>query len=71
MNNLLEGKAHERTQKKPSNCLPTQVHFINEETDIQSNSLGKNPLPTTQEKTLHMAMPDGQHQNQIDYTLCH
>ena len=26
----------------------------------------KHPLPTTQEKTL----PDGQHQNQIDYILC-
>ena len=27
----------------------------------------KHPLPTTQEKTLHM---DGQQQNQIDYILC-
>ena len=27
-------------------------------------------LPTTQEKTLHMASPDGQHWNQIDYILC-
>ena len=30
----------------------------------------KHPLPTTQEKTLHMTSPDGQHQNQIDYILC-
>ena len=30
----------------------------------------KQPLPTTQEKTLHMTSPDGQHQNQIDYILC-
>ena len=30
----------------------------------------KHPLPTTQEKTLHMESPDGQHQNQIDYILC-
>ena len=28
----------------------------------------KHPLPTTQEKTLHI--PDGQHRNQIDYILC-
>ena len=27
-------------------------------------------IPTTQEKTLHMESPDGQHQNQIDYILC-
>ena len=27
-------------------------------------------LPTTQEKTLHMTSPDGQHRNQIDYILC-
>ena len=26
--------------------------------------------PTTQEKTLHMDIPDGQYQNQIDYILC-
>ena len=30
----------------------------------------KHPLPTTQEKTLHMKSPDGQHWNQIDYILC-
>ena len=30
----------------------------------------KHPLPTTQEKTLHMESPDGQHRNQIDYILC-
>ena len=30
----------------------------------------KHPLPTTQEKTLHMTLPDGQHRNQIDYILC-
>ena len=31
----------------------------------------KHPLPTTQEKTLHVdILPDGQHQNQIDYILC-
>ena len=30
----------------------------------------KHPLPTTQEKTLHMTSPDGQHRNQIDYILC-
>ena len=30
----------------------------------------KQPLPTTQEKTLHMDVPDGQHRNQIDYILC-
>ena len=30
----------------------------------------KHPLPTTQEKTLHIDTPDGQHQNQIDYIHC-
>ena len=31
----------------------------------------KHPLPTTQEKTLHMDItPDDQHRNQIDYILC-
>ena len=30
----------------------------------------KNPLLTTQEKTLTWTSPDGQHQNQIDYILC-
>ena len=30
----------------------------------------KHPLPTTQEKTLHMDITDGWHQNQIDYILC-
>ena len=30
----------------------------------------KHPLPTTQEKTLHMDISDGQHRNQIDYILC-
>ena len=30
----------------------------------------KHPLPTTQEKTLHMDTPYGQHQNQIAYILC-
>ena len=30
----------------------------------------KHPLPTTQENTLHMDIPDGQHQNQIVYILC-
>ena len=30
----------------------------------------KHPLPTAQEKTLHMELPDGQNQNQIDYILC-
>ena len=30
----------------------------------------KHPLPTTQEMTLHMESPDGQHWNQIDYSLC-
>ena len=29
----------------------------------------KHPLPKTQEKTLHLTSPDGQHQNQIDYIL--
>ena len=29
----------------------------------------KHPLPTTQEKTLHMTSPGGQYQNQIDYFL--
>ena len=29
----------------------------------------KHPLPTTQEKTLHMDITDGQHQNQINYIL--
>ena len=28
------------------------------------------PLPATQEKTLHMDIRDGQHQNHIDYILC-
>ena len=30
----------------------------------------KHFLPTTQEKTLHMDITDGQHRNQIDYILC-
>ena len=30
----------------------------------------KHPLPTTQEKTLHMDITDGQYRNQIDYVLC-
>ena len=30
----------------------------------------KHPLPTTQEKTLHTDISDGQHRNQIDYILC-
>ena len=30
----------------------------------------KQPLPTTQEKTLSWASPDGQHWYQIDYILC-
>ena len=30
----------------------------------------KHPLPTTQEKTLHMDITDGQYWNQIDYILC-
>ena len=33
----------------------------------------KHPLPTTEEKTLHMDsthIPDGQYRNQIDYILC-
>ena len=30
----------------------------------------KHLLPTTQEKTLHITSPDGQHRNQIDYILC-
>ena len=30
----------------------------------------KHPLPKTQEKTLHMDTPYGQHWNQIDYILC-
>ena len=30
----------------------------------------KHPLPSAQEKTLHMDITDGQYQNQIDYILC-
>ena len=30
----------------------------------------KQPLPITQEKTLHMDITDGQHRNQTDYILC-
>ena len=30
----------------------------------------KHPLPTTQEKTLHMDITNGQHRNQTDYILC-
>ena len=30
----------------------------------------KHPLPTTQKTTLHIAIIDGQYQNQIDYILC-
>ena len=30
----------------------------------------KHPLPTTQEKTLHMTSPDGQYRKQTDYILC-
>ena len=29
----------------------------------------KHPLPTTQEKTLHMDIPDGQHRIQVDNIL--
>ena len=29
-----------------------------------------NPLPTTQEKILHMDITNGQHRNQIDYIRC-
>ena len=37
----------------------------------QENTVdSKHPLPTTQEKTLHMDHTDGRHQNQIDYILC-
>ena len=30
----------------------------------------KHPLPTAQEKTVHMDITHGQHRNQIDYILC-
>ena len=30
----------------------------------------KHPLPTTQEKTLHMDITNGQYRNQLDYILC-
>ena len=30
----------------------------------------KHSLPTTQETTLHMTSPDGQHRKQFDYILC-
>ena len=30
----------------------------------------KHPLPTTQVKTVHMDMTDGQHQNHVDYITC-
>ena len=30
----------------------------------------KRPLPTTQEKILHMDIPHGQYRNQTDYILC-
>ena len=30
----------------------------------------EHPLPTTQEKTLHITSPNGQHQNQTDYIIC-
>ena len=30
----------------------------------------KHPLPTTQEKALHMDIRDSQHHNQVDYILC-
>ena len=30
----------------------------------------KHRLPTTQEKTLHMDITDGQYRNQVDYILC-
>ena len=37
----------------------------------QENTVdSKHPLPTTQEKTLHMDHTDGRHQNQIDYIFC-
>ena len=35
----------------------------------EHTSHSKHPLPTTQEKTLHMDITDGQHQNQINYIL--
>ena len=40
-------------------------------TDFSQENTGhsKHPLPTTQEKTLHMESPDSQHRNQIDYIL--
>ena len=31
---------------------------------------GKHPLPTAQEKTLHMTLPDDQYRNQIHYIFC-
>ena len=30
----------------------------------------KHPLPSAQEKTLHMDITDGQYRNQTDYILC-
>ena len=36
----------------------------------ESTGHSKHPIPITQDKTLHMYTPDGQHQNQIDYILC-
>ena len=36
----------------------------------QCTGHSKHPLPTTQEKTLHITSPVGQQRNQIDYILC-
>ena len=36
----------------------------------ECTSHSKHSLLTTQEMTLHKDIPDGQHQNQIDYILC-
>ena len=36
----------------------------------ECTSHSKHPLPTTQEKTLHMDATHDQHWNQIDYILC-
>ena len=36
----------------------------------EHTSHSKHPLPTAQEKTVHMDISDGEHRNQIDYILC-
>ena len=50
--------------------LHTLPHDINTVFLRELTGYSKHPLPTTQEKILHMDITDGQHRNQIDYIFC-